>query len=702
MVENLEVFDGPDFGIKLATDLATKNFEFATSLQTNKKSAPVSTEEESQSPFKVDSSLQQDQSNFVEFSNAPINFGVVSQLDRISASPTIAKTPEESASSSRTSEFSAPVSDASLAKASPIYKVGKVKKTGNIQIDSLFYGDKIDAAKITYSFFDGGYYDGTKDEKNVKEITGKMKSYLRDILENLIEPLINVDFVEVSDKGDNFGQIRYMFSDGPDYAYAYSPENGSWWEGDVHLDPKSTRDWNAGPGSYGYETLIHETLHTLGLKHPGNYNGNGKGDPPFLPNHLDTNANTVMTYNDDNKYAVTLMPYDIRALQYMYGAKEHAAGDTAYKFETVYGYTVGGDFFGSKTRSIKQTIWDNAGKDTFDFTQLAFNKSGYHFDLSEGGWITTQKDYESSSFKADGNGKRYKTTSIGSRTAYNVVIENVVNSTSDDRIYLNQAANTISGYTVGRQVGDDILFNTDGKDILDLSSYKSSDVTRTESGGDLVLNLGGDGSITIKEYLTAIKENQIKILFDGATPGPVDPPVDPSTPPKTINGTSSVDNLSGTQEKDIIKGHDGDDILIGRKGNDELLGGRGADTLRGGQGNDTLKGSYGNDILVGGLGYDKLSGGKGDDAFVFNSIDDRRDVITDFGKGGDTIDLQAVLAGNEYASLDAFKDYVKLVQSGANTKVQVDALGDNGDQFRTLAILNNVTATDLTAAQFRV
>ncbi len=777
-----------------------------------------------------------------------------------------------------------------------------VPDTGNIAIDSLLTGRKWNDKTITYSFYDGGSYYASNT--GLTEVSDVIKSYVRHILEDLIEPLINLDFVEVSDAGGNYGQLRYMFEKDHPTAHGYYPSNVPR-GGDVLLGTKNKRDFEMGPGSFRYQTLIHETMHVLGLKHPGDYNGTGSGDPPFIPYDQDHRSNTLMSYNNpglDRTYTrgITPMSYDIRALQYLYGAKAHQTGDTTYKFDSVYGYTVNGEFFGNKTKTIKQTIWDSKGLDTVDFSNLSFNSSGYRFDLNDGGWLTTQKSYNGASYKArsDNSNTRYYTTAYGTAIAYDVTIENVVNSSSSDYILLNQAANTISGYTVGKKVGNDIVVDADGKDTLNLSEYKSSAVTQTTSGNDLVLTLDGDGTITIKDYFTVPKDNRIKILLDGAT-NPVDPPIDPPVdPPNTttqvsfqqgvdgfygtvdtylytnssashaastslkvdgrtgsggieqvllrfddlfgseagqiasnaqiksaslqlevtnkgdslelhrmltnwsdtdtwsslgdgiqindieaasqadvvtgpisvgihtfdvtaslqawqtnpsnnfgwallptgsdgvyfnsaegltaprlvvdftvppppaspvppaapnaINGTSGEDTLNGTQDKDIIRGHDGADVLIGRNGNDELLGGRGGDTLRGGKGNDVLKGSYGADILVGGQGKDKLTGGRGDDAFVFNSIDDHRDTITDFGLGNDHLDLQQLFAGKDYASVNAFTDYVKLVQSGSNTKVQVDALGDTGDQFQTLAILKNVNVTDLTASQFKV
>lgn len=145
-----------------------------------------------------------------------------------------------------------------------------VPDSGNNRIDALLTSSKWTGKTITYSFFDGGSYYGK--EKNPRPITGKMQNYLRDILENKLESIIDVDFVEVSDAGNNYGQLRYMFSDMSGSAFGYYPSNSAI-GGDVHINPNLVRDFEAGPGSFRYTTLIHETLHTIGLKHPGDYNG---------------------------------------------------------------------------------------------------------------------------------------------------------------------------------------------------------------------------------------------------------------------------------------------------------------------------------------------------------------------------------------------------------------------------------------------
>lgn len=65
-------------------------------------------------------------------------------------------------------------------------------------------------------------------------------------------------------------------------------------------------------------TITHEIAHALGLKHPGNYN---TGDAsPYLPGSEDNTLNTVMSYNVTSPDTLNPAPYDIEALQYLYGA----------------------------------------------------------------------------------------------------------------------------------------------------------------------------------------------------------------------------------------------------------------------------------------------------------------------------------------------------------------------------------------------
>lgn len=127
----------------------------------------------------------------------------------------------------------------------------------------------------------------------------------------------------------------------------------------------------------------------------------------------------------------------------------------------------------------------------------------------------------------------------------------------------------------------------------------------------------------------------------------------------TRTGGSGNDTLTGTSEADTLNGGAGNDILYGLAGND---------VLNGGTGNDTLDGGLGNDILIGGSGRDILTGGAGADIFRFTSTSDSgttastRDIITDFQRGTDKIDLSAIDANT---SLFAFGDQAFTLRPGA-------------------------------------
>ncbi|AFZ28323.1 putative calcium-binding protein (plasmid) [Cylindrospermum stagnale PCC 7417] len=218
----------------------------------------------------------------------------------------------------------------------------------------------------------------------------------------------------------------------------------------------------------------------------------------------------------------------------------------------------------------------------------------------------------------------------------------------------------------------------------------------------------------------------------------------------TINGNAGNDTLYGDNGDDIINGGIGDDIIDSGFGNDTIDGGAGNDTLRisrpqskislikqsnssyllqdlsdvslgidvlksietiefsdgtiqldtkteilGTSGRDELTGTLNSDHLIGLQGADKLTGGGGNDQFVYTSIRDRGDTITDFEVGKDNIVftqlLDSLVAGG-YNGTNAIADnYVKVVlgNSASNFSVQIDSDGlAAGDIFRPFITVN--------------
>ncbi|MGM3308239.1 Calx-beta domain-containing protein [Anabaena sp. WFMT] len=378
-----------------------------------------------------------------------------------------------------------------------------VSLSGDPQIDGILSSSKWGFTwgnnTITYSFYEDSVFNGIYygQETGVKEVSEGTKSNVRDIL-NWMSNIINVNFQEVTETSTNYGRLRFMLSNNPNYAYAYYPftDNLSSVAGDVHLNPQydfvgsDPNGFQNPGGNHGYMALIHEIGHALGLEHPFE-------NSPTLPANQDNTTNTVMTYNFTGNSAGTFMPYDIKALQYLYGVKSYNTSNTIYQFSSgIDNFSVNGQTSLNTAFLTKQTIWDSGGVDTLDFTNLVTNTSGYRFDMNEGGIITTNSAYNATSYTANGN--QYYTTTYGSAIAFNVGIENLVNSTSNDTIYANNLANTFTGYNPQRYTGNDVIYNASSQDTLDLSAYTS--VTQTQNGSDLILELGSNGSITIKNY----------------------------------------------------------------------------------------------------------------------------------------------------------------------------------------------------------
>jgi len=75
--------------------------------------------------------------------------------------------------------------------------------------------------------------------------------------------------------------------------------------------------------------------------------------------------------------------------------------------------------------------------------------------------------------------------------------------------------------------------------------------------------------------------------------------------------------------------------------------------------NDTISGGGGNDLIDGGTGADSMTGGTGSDIFDYDSYNETgtsyvtRDVITDFTKGADRIDLSGMDSSFWYSGNNA-------------------------------------------------
>jgi hypothetical protein len=410
-------------------------------------------------------------------------------------------------------------SDDHTQAASPVVSSAmRSTNSGDYRIDSLLTGYKWGTSTLTYSFYAGGTYYGS--ESSPTQVSDAVKANVRHILNDILSPLINVTFTEVTDTPTSYGLLRYLCSPSASYGYAWVPTGAdtndgtrSDIKGDVVLNPSNDivgNDFNSrnlsfqsSTGSHGFLALIHETCHALGLKHPFD-------DSPTLPRAEDNEDNTVMTYTFDGSSAATPMAYDILALQYLYGTNTSTrADDTTYTFTAADNFSPGSGSSGAPTSPfgrMKTMLWDTGGIDTVDLSALT---GGYRIDIQPGGWITNTSAYDSVTYSST-----YKTTNYGTRIPLEgTTIENVVASPSADTIYLNSVANTVAGYVPSKANGADVIYNADQSDTLDLGLFKKSDVTQSQTGMDLVLALPGAGSVTVKNYYAAAADLRMRILY---------------------------------------------------------------------------------------------------------------------------------------------------------------------------------------------
>lgn len=501
--------------------------------------------------------------------------------------------------------------------------------------------------------------------------------------------------------------------------------------------PAGTDPWQKG--YYGFQTLMHEIGHALGLDHPGTYNG---GTPSYYTSRgadIDTFQYSLMSYfwqsyhpqnQASNLFLVGPMMADIEAMKKLYGRLDVNKGNTAYGVgETVYGGWTDIGKHGNST----YTIYDTGGRDTLDYSNVTSGREradglemnsidlreGHFSDL--GGWI--------------GN------VSI----ALDTVIEDVRGSQIMDVIRGNDANNMVSGLG-----GDDMLFGGLGNDTVyggNGNDYlEGNDGNDTLDGGDGYDEMyGGDGADVLKggaadDHLEGASDNDVldggagadymeggagaedyyvdnagDVVSEGndgnvGRDDMVEKPSDWSSyygrilaGPKSDRVLSMIDyvlsdnveclkltgsgNLIGTGNSlnNIIVGSGGDNVLKGMDGSDYLSGGAGSDTIEGGQGDDLLDGGYARDILIGGAGNDafvfgvgfpQTGAGKGASWGVLNSS---WDTIRDFVHGEDLIVLSrtAFAALNKGATLNAAAFLLGVAPASKDNRIVYDQSSGN-------------------------
>ncbi|MEM1382083.1 MAG: M10 family metallopeptidase C-terminal domain-containing protein [Pseudomonadota bacterium] len=400
-----------------------------------------------------------------------------------------------------------------------------------------------------------------------------------DLVEETDDPTADITFNYSSNTGGGT-YARYYYSlagnERADYSMVVAQAwmGSTWWTHD--------EDSDLYLGGYGVLTYLHEIGHTLGLTHPGQYNGSASYTRDAT-HFQDTRAFTLMSYFDaqangsgadhlgtqGRSFAATPLLNDIVAVQSLYGADMTTrTGNTVYGF----GSNADRDAF-DFTININPVvaIWDAGGIDTINVSRWNMDQE---IDLAEGGLSSV--------------GHLSQNLAI----APGAVIENATAGGGDDLLFGNDVRNILRG-----GAGDDDLFGGRGNDVLDGGR-----------GADRLF--GGDGVdfINYRKATEGVSFDLASGTGDGGwAEGDIFQGIERAV------GSDHGDFISGSRTNDVIKGVGGDDQISGAAGDDRIYGGGGEDGLDGGAGRDWLDGGAGDDQLSGGGGNDWLIGGAGAD-----------------------------------------------------------------------------------------
>ncbi|QMT39444.1 matrixin family metalloprotease [Neisseria shayeganii] len=524
------------------------------------------------------------------------------------------------------------------------------------------------ALKVSYSFAVNSHDAATGETfTGFREYSAAQKANVRKALE-AYSKVADITFTEVADGQADF---RFYLNDLKEASNNYrigknvcpcckgqhqAFDSSEWitsgyayFGGDVHLNSNlyGTNNQAFAHGQDGYDTLLHEVGHSLGLKHPGQY---GTDDGPFLSTQEEHLGNTLMTYNTNgHTQNQGLKIFDLAAVHYLFGTNKTArSGNNTYTLTDRY-------------------IWDGAGNDTLTAANASQN---VFINLAPGGWIYT------------GNKASLLTATGQAFIGFGTYIENAVGSNFNDRISGNSLDNTITGLfgddLLSGGWGNDQLLGGDGNDTLygehgddRLYGDSGNDKLYGNAGNDLLSGgwgydqlWGGDGNDTLygehNEDMLYGEAGNDKLYGNSGNDklygGDSNDVLTGGWGDDHMWGDKGNDVLYGEHNNDRLFGGSGNDRLYGNSGNDLLGGGWGDDRLWGGDGNDTLYGEHNNDVLYGGAGKDILYGGAGKDTFVFDSAlgGGNVDIVKDFAVGMDKIALgKAIFGGGLDSSIEA-------------------------------------------------
>jgi Ca2+-binding RTX toxin-like protein len=283
------------------------------------------------------------------------------------------------------------------------------------------------------------------------------------------------------------------------------------------------------------------------------------------------------------------------------------------------------------------------------------------------------------------------TPALSATQALSISVTDVAGTTYTGTSSANTFNGTPESDSISGNGGNDTLYGNAGDDTINggagsdkMYGGLGNDTYTVDSTGDLVSEVGGGGTDTVKSSVTLSLSDATRVQGDVEN--------------LTLTGSNTI-NGTGNALANVITGNSAANVLTGLDGADTLNGGGGRDRLIGGAGNDTL------------------TGGGGVDAFVFQVPAEGVDTITDFVSRTDYFEISAsgfgggLAAGTSVtlktvadvaaASNTGTKGYFIYDNSGANAgTVYWDPTGGSGSD--AIAFAKIAAGSALVPADFHV